>query len=489
MIRRLLDWLNPGVQPENGCWAVSGHEERITAQFQFAGRKPVEDGLIICREEILLMEEAIAERDIPFPPRIPKERPLFNVAVKRGAATRPVPSAPLPALEVLDPAADIDTVCATVQAVANGRHVVISGSAPRSLALADMLTAAMGPGSVTRVEPGYGAATAPIRPGLLHRPGPGSFFSWLLQRGRLKDIGAVVLAGDGDLSVEQAAVMDAGDPPPLMLWLPDGGLARQTAPAPVTWPRISMILPSFNQARFIEATIRSVIDQGYPNLEFIVVDGGSSDGSVEIIERYREHFAKIVIEPDDGQSDAINKGFGLATGEVMNWICSDDLLEPDALFRIGEVFARTGADLIAGGCARIGEARDIEYFRHHTALEIGRSTPLDPLDILMFMRSWQSGAYFFQPEVFFSRRIWEAAGAYVKRHLFYVMDYDMWFRMGLAGASIRHIPAMIGCSRVHDAQKTQDNQQYLHQTRQLMQEYADLFGAVLRALPPPNTRK
>ena len=91
------------------------------------------------------------------------------------------------------------------------------------------------------------------------------------------------------------------------------------------------------------------------------------------------------------------------------------------------------------------------------------------------MRSWQRGNYFFQPEVFFSRRIWDAAGGFIKPHLYYAMDYDLWLRMAFAGATIRHVPSFLGCSRVHVAQKTQDDQHYLPQVSQILLEYKMLF--------------
>jgi len=162
----------------------------------------------------------------------------------------------------------------------------------------------------------------------------------------------------------------------------------------------------------------------------------------------------------------------------MNWLCSDDLLEPGALARGEEAYLASGADLIVGGCLRIGESRSAEIARHHTALVVGRKVQLDAADILDFMRSWETAAYFYQPEVFFSRRIGEASGGYIKKHLYYLMDYDLWLRMALAGASIYHIPAMIACSRVHAQQKTRLSAEYLHQISQLVGEYRDLLEAL-----------
>ena len=247
------------------------------------------------------------------------------------------------------------------------------------------------------------------------------------------------------------------------------------------WPKISVVTVSFNQAQYLEASVRSVLDQNYPNLEYIVVDGGSTDGSVEIIERYRDRCDTVIIEPDRGQSDALNKGFGRATGETMNWLCSDDLLEPGSLHEIGRAYQATSADIVAGGCMRIAEMRDKEQHLHHTRLPMGETVRLAPLDMLHFMRSWQASNYFFQPEVFFSRRVWEASGAYLKEHLFYAMDYDLWLRMALAGATAHHIPATIACSRIHAAQKTQADRKYLHQMRALMEEYKAMFAALKAA--------
>jgi GT2 family glycosyltransferase len=243
-------------------------------------------------------------------------------------------------------------------------------------------------------------------------------------------------------------------------------------------PRISIVTPSFNQAPYLEAAIRSVLDQEYPALDYIIVDGGSTDGSIEIIERYRDRCAAVVIEPDAGQSDALNKGFARASGDVLTWLCSDDLLEPGSLRQVAAAWQHAHADLIVGGCVRIGETRRHELLRHRCALPMGSTLRLDPLDLLRFMESWERGHYFYQPEVFFSREAWEASGGYLKRHLHYGMDYDLWIRMALAGATIRHIRPILACSRVHAAQKTRDDHAWYHQFRQLLEEYRDLFERI-----------
>ena len=107
------------------------------------------------------------------------------------------------------------------------------------------------------------------------------------------------------------------------------------------WPRITIVTPSFNQAQYLEETIRSVLLQGYPNLEYLVFDGGSTDGSVDILRRYDRFLDAWVSERDKGQSDAINKGLARCTGTIVNWLCSDDVLLPGALFRVGEAFTKS----------------------------------------------------------------------------------------------------------------------------------------------------
>jgi len=121
----------------------------------------------------------------------------------------------------------------------------------------------------------------------------------------------------------------------------------------VDLPRITIVTPSFDQAKYLPETIESVLKQDYPNLEYIIIDGGSTDGSVDVIKRYERHLSYWVSEKDSGQSEAINKGFKKATGEFFNWINSDDVLFPGALHRIAEAFAKNpDADLIVGDHAR-----------------------------------------------------------------------------------------------------------------------------------------
>lgn len=128
------------------------------------------------------------------------------------------------------------------------------------------------------------------------------------------------------------------DPPPFPPVMPGGG----------PWPRISLVTPSFNQGRFIEETILSVLNQGYPNLEYIIVDGASRDETLSIIRRYERHLTYWISEPDRGQSHAINKGLARCTGDIFNWLNSDDVLCPGALKAVALAWEKNPGCVIAG---------------------------------------------------------------------------------------------------------------------------------------------
>jgi len=465
---------------------------------QFSAEADLNTAISICREEIELIDAAISSGGVPAPSNIPEhpstsdfEFQSLGHASKDDAAPMAIESGEqgevrrLAALSLWDrfadfpPRDDILRLAAKIRETAKQGKIVLVGKYARLLAL-NLLWHGRRPIALSAFDQGRDGARD-----ILRRPPRGSFLSWLCANAEsVGDLGAIVFVGEHDFKDERASLADLGSSPPVIrvkvgprgaIAEMDTEFARHSDAGGISWPKISVITVSFNQARFLEASMRSVLDQNYPNLEYIVIDGGSTDGSVDIINRYRDRCAAVVIEPDRGQSDALNKGFALATGEVMTWLCSDDLLEPGALAQVARTYRRHGTDLIVGGCVRIGETRDDVLFLHHSALPLGRTVRLSALDILRFMRSWEAGNYFFQPEVFFSRRVWLDSGAYIKEHLFYAMDYDLWLRMALAGATVRHVPATIGCSRVHAQQKTQSDRKYLHQMRRLMQEYEELF--------------
>lgn len=221
------------------------------------------------------------------------------------------------------------------------------------------------------------------------------------------------------------------------------------------WPKISVITPSFNQGKYIEETISSVLRQGYPNLEYIVIDGGSTDETVSVIQKYSDHISYWVSEKDRGQSDAINKGFSRATGEVITWLNSDDQFADDALFHMALAFMTSDADMVAGIC----EVHENGKLKHRHLTSCGDEA-LPVADILELDKGWNAGQFFFQPEVFFKKELWDRAGSHVREDCFYSMDYELWCRFAALGAKLKVIGVPIVNFRAHPEQKTADPQKF-----------------------------
>jgi len=144
-------------------------------------------------------------------------------------------------------------------------------------------------------------------------------------------------------------------------WTEESPQLPDKMPDGSAWPRISIVTPSLNQGKFIEETIRSVLLQGYPDLEYIIIDGGSTDNSLEFIKKYEKWLSSWISEEDKGQSHAINKGFAKATGEIFAYINSDDLYEPGAFKLVAPLFRQKKDVLVAGECVIFDEqgVRDI----------------------------------------------------------------------------------------------------------------------------------
>lgn len=232
-------------------------------------------------------------------------------------------------------------------------------------------------------------------------------------------------------------------------WACDDPAVPATMPGGRPWPRITVVTPTLNQGRFIEQTILSVLNQGYPNLEFIVLDGGSTDETLAVVERYRDRLDRVISGKDEGQSDAINRGMAQATGDILTWLNSDDMLAPGALPAIALAFSSSGADLVAGELRVVRDGRLVT--RHVPVCDDG-VLPLDQL--LDIDGRWLAGQFFYQPEVFFTRSIWDRAGGRVDPGLYHSMDYDLWVRMAGAGAKLHVIGRPIAIFRAHPDQKT-----------------------------------
>jgi len=205
-------------------------------------------------------------------------------------------------------------------------------------------------------------------------------------------------------------------------------------------PKISIVTPSFKHARFIERTIKSVLNQNYPNLEYFVQDGGSHDGTAEILSYYENQLLKWESRPDSGQSQAINYGFTNTNGEIMAWVNSDDLLLPGTLDYIADYFNQhPEIDVVYGNRILIDENDN----------QIGRwIMPQHNDDVL----SWQD--YIPQETLFWRRDIWERAGGCIDESYQFAMDWDLLVRFREAGARFSRLPRFLGCFRIHSHQKT-----------------------------------
>jgi glycosyltransferase involved in cell wall biosynthesis len=234
---------------------------------------------------------------------------------------------------------------------------------------------------------------------------------------------------------------------------------------------ISLVTPSLNQARYLDDALGSVLDQDDPSLEYVVADGGSTDGSMSVIERHADRLTAWWSEPDSGHADAVNKGFARTTGEVMGWLNSDDRLLPRALEVVRELFARfpevqwltSGSPVMldeAGRMVRVG--RTFGFAREPYLLGLNG------------LRPW-SRQYFVQQEsTFWRRELWEAAGGSLDASFEPASDFELWRRF-FDHAELWTVDTVIGAFRVHGEQRTATQ----------LDAYRE---QALRALPPASGR-
>jgi hypothetical protein len=236
-----------------------------------------------------------------------------------------------------------------------------------------------------------------------------------------------------------------------ILFLPRLGVLNQHSPQELRLPpayslatdkapRVSIVTPSFRHASFLERTVRSVIDQGYPALEYRVQDGGSEDGTQQILERYTGRLAGWESRPDSGQAEAINRAFARTGGEIMAYLNSDDLLLPGAIAYVADFFARhPEVDVVYGHRILIDE---------HDK-EIGRWIVPAHDDAVL---SWAD--YVPQETLFWRRSIWDRAGGRMDESFRFALDWDLLVRFRAAGARFVRLPRFLGAFRVHPQQKT-----------------------------------
>ncbi len=206
-----------------------------------------------------------------------------------------------------------------------------------------------------------------------------------------------------------------------------------------TLPLVTVVTPSFNQASFLEETIISVLNQTYPNIEYIIMDGDSSDGSLEIIKEYASRLAHWVSEKDRGQTDAINKGFALAKGDVLAWLNSDDTLLPNAVAEaVSFLTEHSETGMVYGDANYIDEKGKI----------IGKF-PAAETDLPRLRRGY---VHIPQQASFFRRTLWEQVGP-LDPEFFFAMDYDLWVRLA-ERTELKYLPRTWANFRLHSGAKT-----------------------------------
>ncbi len=242
------------------------------------------------------------------------------------------------------------------------------------------------------------------------------------------------------------------------------------------WPRITLITPSYNQGRYIEDTILSVLNQNYPNLQYLIFDNQSSDETGEILRRYQDRVSRIKIESDHGQSNAINKGLKVAEGEIIGWLNSDDMLAPGALHHVALAFIHSKADVVSGICCEHSDKR-IQLV-NKPRIENG---PVSPDKLGDIFKYWLKGHFFYQPEVFFTRKILEKAGSILDESLHYSMDYDLWCRFAIKGARFQVLDYPVAFFRKHPAQKTANIADTIEEQAQVRNRYFPLTTSLNRS--------
>jgi len=208
-------------------------------------------------------------------------------------------------------------------------------------------------------------------------------------------------------------------------------------------PKISIVTPSFNQSEFLEQTIQSVLSQDYPNLEYVIIDGDSSDGSVDIIKKYENHLHYWISEKDEGHGHALNKGFSHTTGEIMAWMNSDDMYTPWCFKVVSEIFSSFPQIMWISGISSNWNSRG--------AMFGAKKVTKNKFDYLLGEYRWIQ-----QESVFWRRELWEKAGGEINQNYKFMVDGELWSRFFLHDP-LYSVDSILGGYRIHSSNRARLN--------------------------------
>lgn len=246
------------------------------------------------------------------------------------------------------------------------------------------------------------------------------------------------------------------------------------------FPRISIVTPSLNQGEFLEEAMLSVLSQKYPNFEYILIDGGSADGSVDIIRRYEDRLAYWISERDQGQYDAINKGFSKTTGDIMAWLNSDDKYTPWAFQVVSEIFSHFPeiewiTTLYPLRLDTLGAAVDCSYRDGYSRKGFYRGEHMEGTG--SYTKGWIQ-----QESTFWRRSLWERAGGHLDSSLSFAGDFELWARF-YQYSELFGVGAPIGGFRMHRGQKTSRYSGiYMKEAKQVLSQYGGSFDGLISSL-------
>lgn len=229
------------------------------------------------------------------------------------------------------------------------------------------------------------------------------------------------------------------------------------------YPKISIVTPTYNQGAYIEECIQSILGQGYPNLDYIIIDGGSSDNTIDIIKKYQDKLSYWVSEKDNGLYDALNKGFKKATGKILGWLNSDDILHRKSLFTIADIFNTLPEIQWVQGYPTLIDQKGRIVFHLNPRFD----------KFEFFLKEYHDGTFIQQESTYWTRELWEKAGSHLSTNYKYAGDFELWMRFFAIG-KLYTTPAMIGAFRYRGEEQLSNKyfSEYLKECDLIIEEYS-----------------